>query len=268
MKIGDRMKSYEEVSESKLFNSLPILVRCDGRAFHSFTNNLTKPYDNSFSKMMIATTVALVEETDALLGYTQSDEISLLFYPKTDKEQVFFNGRRDKLVSVLASIATLAFYHQQCLFNINVARKAHFDCRAFNTPTKMEAYNYFLWREQDATKNSISMAAQSVYSHHELHKKNSSQKQDMLFEREINWNDYPSFFKRGTYVQRVKELKKFTSFEIEDLPDNHEARKNPDLEFYRSSVKIVETPPLSKVANKLEFIFGEEAPREIKDEQL
>lgn len=263
--LGDRMKGYEEACESRLLPGLPIVARIDGRAFHTFTNNLQRPYDNSFNKMMVETTICLMEESSALLGYTQSDEISLLFYPKTDGEQVFFNGRRDKLVSVLASIATLCFYKKQCMYNINVARAAHFDCRVFNTPTRMEAYNYFLWREKDATKNSISMAAQSYYSHNELQGKNSSDKQEMLFQKGVNWNDYPACFKRGTYIQRVKELKKFTSSEIEGLPAGHEARKNPDLEFYRSCIKVVETPPLSKVENKIEFIFGEAQPYEIKD---
>lgn len=262
--LGDRMKEYEGVSESKLLNRSPILARVDGRAFHTFTANLQRPFDLNFNKMMTATAIALVEESGALLAYTQSDEISLLFYPKSEGEQVFFNGRRDKLVSVLASIATKAFYHQQCMYNVNVARDAYFDCRVFNVPTKMEAYNYFLWREQDATKNSISMAAQSCYSHNELHEKNSSDKQEMLFQKGINWNDYPSFFKRGTYVRRVKKLKKFATTEIELLPENHEARKNPDLEFYRTCIEVLEVPILSRVINKIEFIFGEEEPLEEK----
>lgn len=262
--LGDRMKGYENAAESRLLNGLPIIARIDGRAFHSFTNGLRRPYDERLSGMMAATTIELVKETDALLGYTQSDEISLLFYVKEQKAQVFFDGRRDKLVSNLASMATYYFNQRSSKLNwLKSEIPAFFDCRVFNTPSKMETYNYFLWRERDATKNSISMAAQSQFSHKELIGKNSSDKQEMLFQKGINWNDYPSFFKRGTYVQRIKEEYPFSATEIEKLPLNHEARRNPDLKIKRSRVKVVEVPPLSRVQNKLEFIFCEEAPYEI-----
>jgi tRNA(His) guanylyltransferase len=266
--LGDRMKGYESVAESKLLSGLPIIARIDGRAFHTFTSGLSRPYCDTLSQLMAEVTMKLVKESDALVGYTQSDEISLLFFAKDFKSQVFFDGRRDKLVSNLASMATYFFNEGSQRTHWSKSNvPAFFDCRAFNTPSKMEAYNYFLWRERDATKNSISMAAQANFSHKELHGKNSSDKQEMLFKMGINWNDYPDFFKRGTYVQRIKEKIPFTCDELAKLPVNHQARKNPDLLIERSSVKIVQAPPLSQVANKVEFIFAEEAPRVSYDNQ-
>jgi tRNA(His) 5'-end guanylyltransferase len=129
-----------------------------------------------------------------------------------------------------------------------------FDCRVYNVPTLDEAVNSFLWREQDATKNSISMAAQSVYSHSELMNKNGSDKQEMLFQKSINWNDYPSFFKRGTYVQRKRVLTPFTSEEIEKLPAKHNARKDPNYVIERWVIDKVDLPPLSKIENKVDTI--------------
>lgn len=264
--LGDRMKGYEDVAESKLLPGLPIIARIDGRAFHSFTKGLRRPYDPMLTQLMTETTINLVKETNALMGYTQSDEISLLFYAKDFKGEIFFNGRRDKMVSNLASIATYYFNLRCSQMHWDKAGvPAFFDCRVFNTPSKMESYNYFLWRERDATKNSISMAAQSVFSPKELHGKNSSDKQEMLFQKGINWNDYPSSFKRGTYVQRVHQEIPFSTSEIACLPANHEARKNPDLKVRRSCVKVVEVPPLHKVENKVAFIFNESSPVETKE---
>jgi tRNA(His) 5'-end guanylyltransferase len=129
-----------------------------------------------------------------------------------------------------------------------------FDCRVYNVPTLDEAVNSFLWREQDATKNSISMAAQSFFSHTQLMNKNGSDKQEMIFQRGINWNDYPSFFKRGTYVQRKRVVNPFTIEEIEKLPAKHNARKDPNFLVERWLVDRVDLPPLSKIENKVDVI--------------
>ena len=133
-----------------------------------------------------------------------------------------------------------------------------FDCRAWQVPNKEEAVNCLIWREQDATKNSISMLAQHYFSHKQLHKKNGSQMQDMLMlEKEVNWNDCPAFFKRGTYVQRQRKLTKFSTEELERLPAKHEARKNPDLMIERNVIEALNLPPLSKIENKVDVIlFG------------
>jgi tRNA(His) 5'-end guanylyltransferase len=130
-----------------------------------------------------------------------------------------------------------------------------FDARVWNVPNVVEGANVFLWREQDATKNSISMAARSYYSHKILMNKNGSEMQEMLFQKGINWNDYPTFFRRGTYIQRRKVERLFTAVELDKLPLKHEARRNPNLSFNRTEIIALELPPLRKITNRSEVVF-------------
>lgn len=132
---------------------------------------------------------------------------------------------------------------------------ALFDCRVWTTPTLDEAANVFLWRERDATKNSISMAARCYYSHKELLNKSGSEMQEMLFQKGVNWNDYPDFFKRGTFVQRRTRCSVLTPSELEALPPLHDARKSPDLMVMRSEVCVIEMPPFNKVKNRVAVLF-------------
>ena len=135
-----------------------------------------------------------------------------------------------------------------------------FDCRVWTVPTLMEAVNVFMWREWDCTKNSITQAASHYYSHKELHGKNGSEKQEMLFAKGINFNDYPVWFKRGTYVQRQKVFRKFTVEEIDKLPPKHNARINPDLIVERTDIEIIDMPILSQVINRVDVFFKGEKP--------
>lgn len=258
--FGDRMKMYEGIEANRiLIPGLPICVRLDGRAFHTFTRGLNRPYDERLSRMMIDTTKRLVEDTHALIGYTQSDEISLIYTPATSSEELLFGGRVSKLTSTLASIAT-AYFNEMRHELLPKKGIATFDCRVWSVPSKEEAVNSILWREQDATKNSISMAASAYYSHKQLQGKNSSEKQEMLFQKGINFNDYPAFFKRGSYVKRVVSTRKLTITELETLPTKHKARLNPDLEFTRSCVTEIDMPIFSKVINRVGVVFDNEDP--------
>lgn len=260
--LGDRMKSYEMAEAGRmLIPGLPVMLRLDGKAFHTFTKGLKRPYDERLSTLMTNTTKFLVEQTNALIGYTQSDEISLVLYTSSPESQTYFDGRIQKLTSVVASMATMYFNkHLASALPEKVDKMALFDCRVWNVPTLEEAANCILWRELDATKNSISMAAQAYYSHKVLHGKNSSDKQEMLHQKGVNWNDYPSFFKRGSYVRRVTKLMKFTTEELDKLPAKHEARKNSNLMVERSVVEVVEFPPLTQVGNKVEVLFKGASP--------
>ena len=130
-----------------------------------------------------------------------------------------------------------------------------FDCRVWNVPNLVEAANTILRREQDATRNSIQMSARSVFSHKQCFMKDTSQLQEMLFQKGINWNDYPSCFKRGTFIQRRKTTKAFTSDELDKLPAKHRARTNPELVVERSEIRTVEMPAFGKVVNRVEVIF-------------
>ena len=255
--LDDRMKMYEGMECGRKFMSLlPVCVRIDGKSFHNFTKRLERPFDIRFSTLMNIVTEALVKETNAIIGYTQSDEISLIYYSDNSKSQIFFDGKIHKMVSVLSSLATATFNrYLPELIPEKAEGVALFDCRAWSVPNLMEAANTILWREFDATKNSISMAARKYYSHKELQEKNGKEMQEMLFQKGINWNDYPTSFKRGTYYQRRKIMRKFTPDEIEQLPEKHQARKDTNLEIIRTEIRKLEMPPFSKIINRVEVIF-------------
>jgi len=260
--FGDRMKEYEGVeAQRKLMPLLPICVRLDGKGFSKFTKGLKRPYDDRMSRLMIDTTKALVQEANALVGYTQSDEISLIVYSPTRKSQVYFGGRIQKIVGDLAAFASLYFNRELPYYLPEKKGKMpRFYCRVWNVPTKLEATNTILWREQDATKNSISMAASHYYSHKQLHLKNGKDKQDMLMEKGVNWNDYPSFFKRGVFIRKEAVTRAFTSDELYRLPAKHQARTNPDLQIERQEIREVDMPSFGKVKNRVEVLFEGAVP--------
>ena len=193
--IGDRMKGYENVPRMYLTRRTPLIIRLDGKAFHTLTKGLEKPWDMEFTRTMMNTMVELCQEIDNVkLGYWQSDETSLLLtdYDKLET-QAWFNRNLQKMVSVSASVATHTF---NCKHN-HEDRGGYFDSRAFTIP-KEEVCNYFLWRQQDATRNSIQGLGQANFSHKSLHGLNNPQVQDrLMLEKGINWNDTPTIFKRG-----------------------------------------------------------------------
>lgn len=255
--LGDRMKMYEGMEAGRRFMPmLPVMARIDGRAFHSFTRGMGRPFDTPFSSCMIDTTIALVKDTGACMGYTQSDEITLAWHSTNLKSQIWFDGRISKMTSQLAAQATLIFYTLVLERMPEFAKRMpSFDARLWTVPNRTEGANVFLWREWDATKNSISMAASSCFSHKKLMGLSSSQKQDLLHSVGINWNDYLAAFKRGTYVQRRLVSTPFSAEEIESLPPLHDARKNPDLVVNRSVYPILDMPPFGTVTNREDVIF-------------
>ena len=222
--LGNRMKTYEYVTRNYLTRRMPVIIRLDGKAFHTFTRGLKKPFDELFVKTMQDTMKYLCENVQGcVLGYTQSDEITLVLVDYQDRDScAWFDNNIQKMVSVSASMATMAFnqffamrYHdlEENVFEawnvtdeeykyVDTLRKklhsATFDSRVFNIP-KEEVANVILWRQQDATRNSIQSVGQANFSHKELHGKNCSDIQDMLvLEKGINWNDYPTTLKRGS----------------------------------------------------------------------
>jgi tRNA(His) guanylyltransferase len=258
--LGDRMKVYEKLMQTNFMPCLPIIVRLDGKGFSRYTKGFRRPYDERMSRAMVNTTIALVQESNAVIGYTQSDEITLVLYSDNPKVQVYFDGKIQKIVSVLASFSAVYFDRLIREEMTSGLPPVCFDARAFQVPSKEEAVNAVLWREQDATKNSISMAAREFYQHRELEYKNSSEMQDMLMHRGVNWNDYPAFFKRGTYVQRREFESMYTQAEIASLPPKHNARTNPEITFTRSKIISLELPPISKITNSVGVIFDKEEP--------
>lgn len=264
--LGDRMKEYESVEAGRRFMPLlPVMARVDGRAFHTFTRGMKKPFDTVLIHCMEMTAKFLAEETVACMSYTQSDEISLAWYSEAHESQIWFDGRIMKMVSQLGALATLKF-NEEVLDHMPQLRdrRPTFDTRVWQVPTLCEGANVFVWREWDATKNSIQALAQSVFSPKELHGKNGKQQLDMLLSKGIIWDSYPDNIKRGAYFQRHKIERPFTMEEIDKLPPKHQARNNPNLTVVRSEVARLEMPPIDKVVNRVEVIFRGAEPVEDK----
>lgn len=224
--LGDRMKEFYE-NRSKLYlpRRVPVIIRLDGKAFHTFTKGFKRPYDEILHNTMNATMRHLCENIQGCkLGYTQSDEITLLL---TDYDTIttdaWFGYGMQKVCSVAASMATLAFnrffrqYYNEALAELcapldsdpylsKLSEKldcAMFDARCFSIP-KDEVTNCFIWRQQDATRNAIQMLGQCNFSHRELQGKSCNDIQDMLMtQKGINFNDMPVEFKRGVCCYRI-----------------------------------------------------------------
>lgn len=234
--LGDRMKAYEYITRNYLTRRVPVIIRLDGKAFHTFTRGMKKPFDPVLTQAMQQTMKYLCENIQGcVLGYTQSDEITLVLTDyDTIKTDAWFGYNIQKMSSVAASMATLAFnqafitavegyisafdYMEEerrpPLWEIEEMEemyyskynKAFFDARVFSIP-KEEVCNCLIWRQQDATRNSIEAVGQAFFSHSELHKKNCDEIQEMLWsQHNINWNDFPVENKRGSCcIKEVKE---------------------------------------------------------------
>jgi tRNA(His) 5'-end guanylyltransferase len=213
------------------------------------------------SVAMIETTRYLVQEMTALVGYTQSDEITLAWYePSQSLSDYLFDGRFQKIASVLAGMASARFCKLVAEHLPNKANETpHFDCRVWQVPTLQDATDVFVWREDDATKNSITMAAGAYYSDSELDGKNSGIKQEMLWQKGVNWNDFPPFFKRGTYLQRRTFDRTLTEEERARIPEAH--RPAVGTTFKRTQVVELDLPPVRKIANLGEVWFERAEPQ-------
>ncbi len=262
--FGDRMKVYESrETDRACLPLLPVYARLDGRCFSRFTGTFSRPFDERITSAMIETAGYMVRETRATIGYTQSDEISLVWGVE-ETQDFLFGGKFQKLTSVLAGMAS-AFFTQYCLTHkdshLRYSAAMHiptFDCRVLQLPSQMEASNMILWREQDATKNAVNSAARSLYSHKQLQGKSQSQMQEMIFQKGVNFNDYPDFFKRGVFLRRERFVKTLSEAEIERIPALH---RPPDGIVVRSEVVTVPMPVFSKVTNRVDVVFGGAIPQ-------
>ena len=245
--FGDRMKEfYEFRAKTKLVRRMPVIIRLDGKAFHTFTKGFAKPFDKRMIETMQETTLELCKSIQGcVFGYTQSDEITLILvdYNAIDVS-AWYDYEVQKMCSVAASIATLSFnrifhskirdfvnehykvitdketYGEELSNSVNELLKSYnraiemgamFDARCFNVPQN-DLLNAVLWRIKDATRNSINSLGQAWFKHKELEGKNTNQVQDMLFEKYgINWNNLSNEEKCGTFI-----VKKENKFSIED----------------------------------------------------
>lgn len=231
--LGNRMKKYENAYRFYLTNKSPIIIRIDGKAFHSFTKGFKRPFDDILIRTMQDTAKYICENImGCKLAYVQSDEISLLLIDyERNETQSWFENNLQKIVSVSASMATMAFNR---VFSDIVNREysyyigdksdkwtdtiedfdklfsnyfskvnmAMFDSRTFILP-KEEVCNYFIWRQQDASRNSVQMVARSIYSHTQMQNKSCDVLQEMMFQdKQINWNDIDTVYKRGSCITK------------------------------------------------------------------
>jgi tRNA(His) guanylyltransferase len=249
--FGDRMKGYEVVETSRRLDvHKPIYARIDGRSFSKFTKGMERPFDMRMTRAMIETTKHLVGETHARIGYTQSDEISLVYQAEGEDSDVFFAGKVLKMVSVLASMAAAKF---ASVCPEGYAHKLpHFDCRVFQLPDRMEASNAVLWRCMDARKNAISMVAQAHFSPKQLHGKRQKDMLEMLSGIGVDFDSYPAAFKRGTFVRRETALRMMTDDEMDRIPEAY----RPTEPVLRSSVVELEMPPFNEVEDRVSAIFS------------
>lgn len=265
--LGKRMKEYyENISKTKLMRRTPVAIRIDGKAFHTFTRGFQKPFDAVLIKSMQETMKYLCENIQGcVLGYTQSDEITLILVDyKNLNTAAWFDYEVQKMCSISASMATMAFnkfftknvseykiewdsslvpqdialqLEMQHYYDtlLSAAQKgAMFDARVFNIP-KEEVTNLIYWRQLDATRNSIQMVGQKNFSHKELQNKSCNTIQDMLMtEKGINWNDFPTHQKRGTCC--IKE------------------------EYYPESIKKCEDCDIDSASARTRWVIDEEIP--------
>jgi tRNA(His) guanylyltransferase len=205
--LGDRMKkNYEDRTRIKLPRRTYTLLRLDGKAFHNYTRSFRRPFDHILMGVLDRATIDLcMEISGAQFAYVQSDEVSVLITDFSKPEtEAFFDGNLQKIVSVSASILTASFneYMRRILPEFGYTNKAVFDCRVFTISDPTEVENYFIWRQNDWTRNSLQAVAQSLYSHKELHGKKHNDLHEMLFQKGVNWNNYSNEEKRGRVIRQ------------------------------------------------------------------
>ena len=219
--IGARMKEYEAVSKTTLIKRMPVIMRIDGKSFHTFTRGFKKPFDRVLAETMQLTMHELCRSIQgAVLGYTQSDEITIVLvdYKKLNS-QPWFGNEVQKMCSIGASMATMIFNNVfrnivedlsetgDTSYPIDVYKErfgeAQFDCRVFNIPRE-EVTNNLFWRQIDARRNSIEMLGRAYFSNRELFKKNCSDIKEMLLQKGVDWGELPTYLKYGSCaVKRV-----------------------------------------------------------------
>lgn len=278
MKLGDRIKSYyEDRYRINLPRRTYTIIRVDGKSFKNYTKGLERPFDHGLIKDMNQTAIYLCENImGSKLAYVASDEISILL---TDFDEIhteaWFDNNLQKMASISASLATAKFNQlrmSRFCRNEGIEHKyrdgwsyisnseiedfklAMFDARVFQIPYQEEVINYFHWRQQDATRNSISSVAQSLYSHKELNGKKTDEMQEMIFQKGINWNDYSPREKRGALIRKVE--KKFVRKEsIPEFTEKTEVISESNIYTRNVWEADPETPIFSQDRDYLKSLF-------------
>jgi tRNA(His) guanylyltransferase len=235
--FGDRMKAYEkEYTDAYVPIDQILCVRIDGKGFSKFTKGFKKPFDDVLGGVMVNTMMNLVKETNASIGYTQSDEITLIYTPGEKSSEYIFGGKVSKINSILASMATFYFNYNLSAC-VRMDKPAFFDCRAWAVPDLAEASNVLLWRVQDARKNSISSLFRWTAGHSKMHGL-SGEEMKVLLKSDYftDWNELPNKYKYGTYAKPVAVESYLTQVELQKIPEH----KRPDAGVLVKRTKIQE----------------------------
>ncbi len=233
--LSNRMKDfYERASRTILPRRMPVILRVDGRAFHSYARGCKKPFDNNLIYAMNECAIALCKDIQgAQLAYVQSDEISVLIHSyKRLNSDAWFGNQVQKMCSVAASIASSTMTAESVRV-FNRVKRAQFDARVFVLP-EAEVCNYFLGRQQDWTRNSVQMLARSLYSHKDCEHKNNSQLQEMIHDKGENWNNLPAYLRRGRCVVYSPEYIKLETIQdtTPHCPVNFKWRVDNDIPIF------------------------------------
>jgi tRNA(His) 5'-end guanylyltransferase len=234
--LGERIKSqYEDRTRFSIPRRTYSIIRLDGKSFHTYTKGLNKPFDEGLITDMDSAIVALCKQVQGMVfAYTQSDEISLLLTDfATTQTNAWFDGNIQKIASVSASIITAEFNKLRWIrrniieetvtgkSHFNPTNTAYFDARVFTIPDPTEVYNYFVWRQQDCMRNSVSMVAQSLFSHKELHGKSTVEMQEMMFQKhQLDWSYYNQSHKNGRLIIKEEYLSKVDKENVDKAMDN------------------------------------------------
>lgn len=253
--LGDYLKGLEGIETGRrALAGQAVYIRIDGNRFSKFTRGMTRPFDPSMSAAMIATAKGLVTEFGAALGYTQSDEISLVLWEPKEGSELAHGGKFQKLASRTASKATHLFYKAAMARGLEkfVARQfPEFDARAFAVSLE-DAAKAIYWREIDARKNAIQMAASEHFSPKALHKKHGDDQLAMLREVGVDFEAFPAYFRRGTLIKRVNVCRDMTADELERIPVQY----RPSGPIDRTDVVEVEMPELRGVEDRAALLFA------------
>jgi len=264
--LGTRMKELERLQKEPYEDDW-MYVRIDGRAFSSFTADMAEPYDINMSNAMKELTKFMIHKTNAFVGYHQSDEISLGYRKNRLESQFIFNGKKQKIQSVLASMAA-SFFQLEIPMQWPGTRATelqkrypHFDCRVVFL-TQADFVNMMYWRALDAKRNAIQSMAQSLYSHKQLYKKNIKEQLQMIEEAGVNWEKEPEYFRLGTWFLVNRMYRDMTEEELKKIPEEHRTEFTTKKLTYEIKEKVLD---LSKFdfEGKIRFFLDCDTPEKL-----
>jgi len=237
------VKSWEKEAWYKADQATPVVIRLDGRGFHNFTKGLDYPFDVQMASIMDDVAETLVTELNALVGYSQSDEITLVLHNRSDVSQHIFGGKKFKLESISASVATFWFNHlKPYRLPSKIAVPAYFDSRAFVAPSFDDALIALEWRMRDCAVNSVDMAARAKFGNKALFESNTNDKIYMLKQNGTPITDMPARFRHGCLIVRRVTAGKLSDMDKASLPPLHHAFTKPDKVVRRTCLERLSLP--------------------------